>query len=636
MAKHKILLAIIAVMVVMVMCFGVGCDKAPTQDESGSNTHQSDTSGDKTSDNPSEEGGNSEEDPKPEIPTHIDEVEATGLNVKTVSIKGGETYNLSDYEITLPTTDCNFFFAEMLVSSWPCNLTMKVTDVADENNYFVINAKVSKRVAEREGEEIDGPDGMLEFTYQKAGGEESEEMATILAYWEDYASGGTTQDSFTGYIIQWEYKGGSEKIGCFNVGSSFVSTDGFSAEKVTVSLSSDVDVKVGLRYFGDTLNWDLDLKSEEDPEPEIPTHIDEVEATGLNVKTVSIKGGETYNLSDYEITLPTTDCNFFFAEMLVSSWPCNLTMKVTDVADENNYFVINAKVSKRVAEREGEEIDGPDGMLEFTYQKAGGEESEEMATILAYWEDYASGGTTQDSFTGYIIQWEYKGGSEKIGCFNVGSSFVSTDGFSAEKVTVSLSSDVDVKVGLRYFGDTLNWDHDLKSEVPDPVGTLEVKTVKLEAGATYTLTDYPVTLPATDCNFFLAEMYVSNNANIVMRVADKDNSDNYFELNLKLEGNNLTMSYKKAGGEASKECTTVLASAENVGSGGSVADVFTGKTIQLVFNGSSRNIGVFNVPDTFIGLDGFEASGVVVSFTSDAAVNIGLRYFGDTLDWRTE
>ena len=598
--KFFLIFIFILLLTMTALCLVTGCgkkdDKSAGEDKPPVSEPVEDPSG---TDEPPEEHVN--------VP-----VERTELNLKTISIKAGETFYLSDYPVKLPITDCNFFLAEMLIDAWPCNLTIKITDTEDEDNYFILKARISKRSAEREGEEIDGPDGMIEYSYQIADGEESEEMATLLSYWEDMASGGTTQDVFSGYIWQLQYDGGSGRIGCFNVGSSFISTDGFEAETVTMSITSDIDVRIGLRYFGDTMNWDKTSSGGD---------TDSFEESHLEKKTVYLKSGETFALTDYPIALPVNDSTFFLAEMIVSN-PANVTMKVTDTEDEDNYFELLMDVQA--------------GSLSYSYRIADGLRSLNRSAALAFWSDMDSTGILKDTFTGWIIQWEYQPESGKIGCFNQPDTFTGLDGFEAETVYVSFTSDSDVKIGLRYLGDTKDWRISEEEQTEDPAGesTLEVKTVKLIANSTYTLTDYPVTLPASDCNFFLAEMYVSNDANIVMRVADKDNADNYFELNLKLEGNNLTMSYKKAGGEASKECTTVLASAENVGSGGSVADVFTGKTIQLVFNGSSRNIGVFNVPDTFIGLDGFEASGVVVSFTSDAAVNIGLRYFGDTLDWK--
>ena len=541
------------------------------------------------------------------------EVYETGLNIKTVTIAAGDTFDLSDYPVTLPTTDCNFFLAEMLVSAWPCNLTMKVTDTEDEDNYFIIRATITKRVPEREGEVIDGPDGMIEFTYQKAGGEESDPVATILAYWEDMGSGGTNADSFTGYVWQLQYNP-SGTIGCFNVGSSFISTDDFSAEKVTVSLTSDINVKIGLRYFGDTQNWDL-AKADDNPVPN---------ETALVKKTLYLKAGDTFEMTDYPITLPTTDCTYFLAEILVSN-PTNLTMKVTDVDDEDNYFELLMDVQS--------------GSLSYAYRIADGLRSTTKVVTLAFWQDMGSGGQLEDSFTGQIIQLQYNPESGNRGCFNVPSSFTGLDGFTAERVIVSFTSPSDVTIGIRYFGDTKDWRlPDVEPEPepePEPVGTLNVKTVELEAGATCALSDYPVTLPTTDCNFFLAEMYVSNDANIVMRLTDAENAENYCDLKLSVEGSTLTMTYQKAGGTESAAYSGTLAFSENVGSGGSLSDSFTGHTVQVVYNGGSGTIGRFNEPESFKDLDGFTASSVVISFTSDVAVNIGIRYFGDTLDWKT-
>ena len=167
------------------------------------------------------------------------------------------------------------------------------------------------------------------------------------------------------------------------------------------------------------------------------------------------------------------------------------------------------------------------------------------------------------------------------------------------------------------------------------IGSTTIKTVVLDAGSSYTLADYPITLPTTDCNFFLAEMYIPNNVTITMKVADATNADNYFILKITMAEGVLTMTYQKAGGEESSAYTSdAVAFATDVASGGSLVDMFTGYTIQIVYNGASANVGRFNNPDSLRDLQGFTAENVIITFSSDVAAEIGIRYFGDTLDWR--
>ena len=604
MAKRKFLTKLAALLLAGTMCLGFGC---------GGNGEQKDpdNGGDTPIVNPD----------IPDNPVGGDEGKVTvaesGLNIKTISIKAGKTVSLSDYHVALPETDCNYFLFELLAQAYPSNLTIRLTDTADENNYLDIKAKITKKAPMFEGETVEEPSGIIEYTAQPNGGEESETMATPLAWWDTYGSGGALQDTFKGYIWQFVYDGGSGRVGCFNVGSSFTSIGDFSAEKVIVSFTSDVDQIIGLRYFGDTLDWDT--KWLVDGEGGGGT-LDPTETT-LVKKTLWLMSGDTYELTDYPLTLPTTEqLNWFLAELLVQG-SGNLKVRLTDTEDAENYVDICMNITGST--------------ITFYLQEADNLPTMSYNGALALQQNYSSDCELQDVFNGYCIQLQYEADGS-IGLFNIPESFKILEYFTADTVTVSFTSDADMIIGIRYFGDTKDWMKVVEPDEPAAGSTLVAKTVNLKANETYALTDYPVTLPTTDCNFFLTEMYVGKNCTFTMKVADAANADNWFELKFVLEGQTLTMTYKKAGGEEGTAYTGVVAIGSGVGSGGTLTDTFNGGTIQLVYNGASGTIGWFNVPASFVSLDGFTATSVIVSFTSNVDNTIGLRYFGDTLDWKTE
>ena len=324
------------------------------------------------------------------------------MEKKTVVLEAGSSYELTDYPVTLPTTDCNFFLTEMYIGS-NSKFTMKVTDTTDAENYFVLSFVLVNQ--------------SLTYTYQKAGSTASEPYTGTVAIGSGVGSGGTLTDTFNGRTIQLVYNGASGTIGWFNVPDSFVSLDGFTAGKVVVSFTSNVDNTIGLRYFGDTLDW---IK----PAPE----------ASLSGKILSLPAGSTYTFASIPFALPTTNCNFFLAEMHISG-SATITMRVTDAANANNYFDLTMVISGNT-------------ITTLTYQKAGG--SPVVNTNC--------GGVLGSAhlLTGYVLQIEYKGADQTIGRFNNADSFISVDGFTAENVVLSFTSDTDVNIGFAWFGDANN------------------------------------------------------------------------------------------------------------------------------------------------------------------------------------
>ena len=149
MLKTKFLVAFLVVLTIIATCIIAGCGKKG-KDSTGNNDGNSVSIQDKSSDS-SDDNSSDTDEPKEHINVPVDKTE---LNIKTISIKAGETFDLADYPIKLPVTDCNYFLAEMLIDAWPCNLTIKVTDTEDEDNYFILKAKIKLRKNRSENKHI--------------------------------------------------------------------------------------------------------------------------------------------------------------------------------------------------------------------------------------------------------------------------------------------------------------------------------------------------------------------------------------------------------------------------------------------------------------------------------------------------
>ena len=171
----------------------------------------------------------------------------------------------------------------------------------------------------------------------------------------------------------------------------------------------------------------------------------------------------------------------------------------------------------------------------------------------------------------------------------------------------------------------------------DPMaGKTGAKTISLIGGGyDVSLSDCPFMLPTQNCTYFLSEMLFSRGTTVVMTVYEKGNPHNYFEIEMKVDAYSIVMSGRYANGQKTKTINATIGYQEVYQSGGSVKDVFTGWIVQLEYRPQQEDLKLFNISGSNIEMKGFKGKEVYVAFRSKTKdVDVGIRYLGDTLDWR--
>ena len=184
-----------------------------------------------------------------------------------------------------------------------------------------------------------------------------------------------------------------------------------------------------------------------------------------------------------------------------------------------------------------------------------------------------------------------------------------------------------VEDGLYY-----DWGLIEKQEIAGKTGEKTFSILKDEDDVV--LDEYPFTLPTKNANYFFAELVISNGATIVMTVTDAKNPNNYYEVYMEIAAYSIVMYGVHANGQKSKTIMAMIGHQPLYPSGGKVSDVFSGWVVQLVYEPESEELKLFNINGTSIAMKGFKGKEVYVSFRSNWNTDIGVRYLGDTLDWK--
>ncbi len=317
----------------------------------------------------------------------------------------------------------------------------------------------------------------------------------------------------------------------------------------------------------------------------------------LNNSILSLGKNNPYTLKDFEVVLPTVDCSFYLFEMIFMDSTADLTIRLTDTANADNYYDVFLKVEE--------------GFVQQAGQKAGGTKSEYSSGYgLKYNENYY---TNYDNpvagFMGCVVMYNPTAGT--ISYSAPTSNAVSLDGFSAEKVTITFTSKTNTNIALRYVGDKLNWKETYSTAKES---TMASNVMTLYAGAPYTY-DKVFNAPTVDCNYYTVQFTPSVDSVVTVRIIDASNEANYIDAVVTKVGTTYSL-------------TILDASGNTVGSTDFASLPANNPMVQ--WNPGS---GTFQISGFTVQFSGFAPTTYKLQFSSNVDCVLTFNYIGDSRPW---
>lgn len=321
-----------------------------------------------------------------------------------------------------------------------------------------------------------------------------------------------------------------------------------------------------------------------------------VRESELNNSILSLGKNKPYTLKDFEVALPTVDCNYYLFELIFMDSTADLTIRLTDTANADNYYDIFLKVEE--------------GFVQQAGQKAGGTKSEYSSGYgLNYMANYP---TNYDNpvagFMGCVVIYNPTSGTIS---YTAGRDIVSLDGFSAEKVTITFTSDANIDLALRYVGDKLNW-KETYSTLKE--STMASNVLTLYATSPYTY-DKVFNSPTTDCNYFAAQFTPNVDCAVTVRIIDASNEANYIDAIITKVG-------------ATYSLTIVDASGNTIGSTDFASLPADNPMVQ--WNPGS---GTFQISGYTVPFSGFAPATYKLQFSSNVDCVLTFNWLGDSRPW---
>lgn len=322
-----------------------------------------------------------------------------------------------------------------------------------------------------------------------------------------------------------------------------------------------------------------------------------VRESELNNSILSLGKNKPYTFENFEVALPTVDCNYYLFELIFMDSTADLTIRLTDTANANNYYDIFLKVEE--------------GLVQQAGQKAGGTKSEYSSGYgLNYNADYY---TNYDNpvagFIGCVVMYNPTSGTIS---YTEGRDIVSLDGFSAEKVTITFTSDANIDLAIRYLGDKLNW-KETYSTLKE--STMASNVMTLYAGAPYTY-DKVFNAPTTDCNYFAAQFTPNVDCEVTVRIIDASNEANYIDAIITKVG-------------ATYSLTIVDASGNTIGSTDFASLPANNPMVQWNPASGTFQISAYTVP-----FSGFAPATYKLQFSSNVDCVLTFNYIADSRPWQ--
>ena len=316
----------------------------------------------------------------------------------------------------------------------------------------------------------------------------------------------------------------------------------------------------------------------------------------LNNSILSLGKNNPYTINDFEVVLPAADCNYYLFELVFMDSVGDLTIRLTDTANADNYYDIFLKLDNATIKQAG--------------QKAGGVKSEYSA---GYGLNYQSYYTNYDNpiagFVGCIVMYNPTSGT--ISYNQTTSNAISLDGFSAEKVALTFTSEVDMDLALRYVGDKLNWKETYSTAKES---TMASNVLTLFANAPYTY-DKVFNAPTVDCNYYTVQFTPSVDSVVTVRIIDASNEANYIDAVVTKVGTTYSL-------------TILDASGNTVGSTDFASLPANNPMVQWNPGSGTFQISGFTVP-----FSGFAPATYKLQFSSNVDCVLTFNYLGDSRPW---